>query len=286
MANATSTQSHLKIASIEEGVLILHNGSLAVVLKVLPINFDLKNDLEQNAIIAKFQGFLNSLDYPLQIVVRSKRLDLEPYLDELENHTKQITNELLQIQADDYINFMRSLVEVANIMSKEYYVVISYHRTTVKNPSGFMSLFQHQGTPKISRAEFDRFRGELNSRANTIANGLSQLGLNITALDTQQLIELFYSLYNPDLSSTERLVDIENIKAGVVSQADDTIQFTEPAKQPPTRSDRIDIQPGDNDIAAVVGAAPAPEAPSENPTPAPEQPEQTDQTNQPPTNTQ
>lgn len=257
MANSNSTQQHLKIASIEEGVLILKNGAISVVLKIEPINFDLKNELEQNSIVAKYQGFLNGLDYPVQIVIRSKRLDLQPYLDELENRTKNQMNELLQIQSSDYISFMRSLVDIANIMSKEYYAVISYHRSNAKSSTGILSVFNKSSTPKISRSEFERLRNELNSRANTVASGLSQLGLKVNALNTQQLIELFYGLYNPDISSTERLVEVKNIQADVITKAEDTVQ-TQASVEQPKVNDSIIINPEEQDIAKAVGAAEVP----------------------------
>ncbi len=219
MMNKDIPQINLPIAGIEEGVAILKDGSLAVVLKALPINFDLKNELEQNSIIAKYQGFLNSLDFPIQIIIKSLRLDLEPYLIGMERHTKQIDNELLQIHAQDYINFMRSLVSVANIMSKHYFIVLTYRSASIKGASGGMlSLFKKQAAPSLSRSSFNRYRDELNTQANAVAGGLSQLGVRIEALNTQQLIELFYGIYNPDISDTERLVDLEKIQTEVVSK--------------------------------------------------------------------
>lgn len=213
----TSTQNYLPIAGIEEGVVVLKDGSLAVVLKIMPINFDLKNELEQNAIIAKYQSFLNSLDFSIQILVRSQRLDLEPYLVGLDRSTKQLSNELLQIHATDYIAFMRSLVSVANIMSKHYYIVLTYQGTVTAATGGVLSLFKKQSGPTLTRSTFNHYRDELNGRANTVAAGLTSMGLRIEALNTQELIELFYGIYNPDISATERLGELENLKAQVVS---------------------------------------------------------------------
>ena len=155
--NKEIPQINLPVAGIEEGVVILKDGSLAVVLKVLPINFDLKNEMEQNSIIAKYQGFLNSLDFPIQIVIKSQRLDLEPYLISMERQTKNLDNDLLQLHAQDYINFMRSLVSVANIMSKKYYIVLTYKNASVQGASGgVLSLFKKKTTPTLSRSNFNR----------------------------------------------------------------------------------------------------------------------------------
>lgn len=261
MSENTSTQSHLKIAGIEEGVIILHDGSLAVVLQATPINFGLKNELEQNAIIAKYQGFLNGLDFPIQIVIRSKRLDLEPYLVDLEQRVANQTNELLQIQSEDYISFMRNLVQVANIMSKSYYIVMSYKRVdTGTAKAGLFSALTHKSTgPSLSRSQFNHIRDELNSRANNVASGLSQMGLTVKALDTQQLIELFYASYNPDISATERLAEMDVIGADVVSGGN---QAPAPATAPTPEktSDAIELNTsGSLDISSAVHAASVPE---------------------------
>ena len=262
MSEIASTQAHLKIAGIEEGVIIMRDGSLAVVLQTTPINFGLKNELEQNAIIAKYQGFLNSLEFPIEIVVRSKRLDLEPYLISLEQRVTSQTNELLQIQSEDYISFMRNLVQVANIMSKSYYVVISYKRVdTGSAKKGLLSAFSHQSSgPTLTRSQFNHLRDELNARANTVATGLTQMGLGVTALDTQQLIELFYATYNPDISATERLANMDVIGAEVVSSGSPLTQAAPPPGDEQNKSDAISLNTsGSLDIASAVNVANVPE---------------------------
>jgi hypothetical protein len=214
------TQSHVPIASLEEGVVILKDGSLAVVLRIYPINFDLKNESEQNTIINRYQQFLNSLDHPIQILVRSRQLDLRPYLADLGRRTGKLDNELLKRQAEDYIKFMQGLVDVANsnnqrLMTKQYYVVLQYQRATVTG--GTTLPFGHKAdNVTLTRGEFERIRTELNNRANNVAGMLLQLGLRIEALDTQHLIELFYSIYNPDIANAEQLTNVEDLNAGVV----------------------------------------------------------------------
>jgi len=312
--NKEKPQINLPVAGIEEGVVILKDGSLAVILKALPINFDLKNETEQNSIIAKYQGFLNSLDFPIQIVIKSQRLDLEPYLISLERQTKTLDNELLQIHSQDYINFMRSLVSVANIMSKKYFVVLTYKNATVQGASsGMLSLFKKQSAPTLSRSNFNRYRNELNTRANVIAGGLSQLGVRIEALNTQQLIEVFYGIYNPDVSDTERLVDMDKIQTEVVSRqaemppntanatnqsteqlivADHTVNNGQTEQAPP--SDSIQLDSSNGSVISQVEVADVPQAaeklaqqegPATEDTPAPEPPPPTPEpTNNQPTN--
>lgn len=255
----TSTQNYLPIAGIEEGVVVLKDGSLAVVLRIMPINFDLKNELEQNAIIAKYQSFLNSLDFSIQILVRSQRLDLEPYLVGLDRSTKELSNELLQIHATDYIAFMRSLVSVANIMSKHYYIILTYQGSITAAKGGVLSLFKKQSGPVLTRSTFNHYRDELNGRANTVASGLTSMGLRIEALNTQELIELFYGIYNPDISATERLGELENLKAQVVSlkQAEQPAAGTPTAPAAATTAPDAEPRPGsviEADTASPDGA--------------------------------
>ncbi|MDO8471576.1 MAG: TraC family protein [bacterium] len=252
----TSTQNYLPIAGIEEGVVVLKDGSLAVVLRIMPINFDLKNELEQNAIIAKYQSFLNSLDFSIQILVRSQRLDLEPYLVGLDRSTKQLSNELLQIHATDYIAFMRSLVSVANIMSKHYYIILTYQGSVTAAKGGVLSLFKKQSGPTLTRSTFNHYRDELNGRANTVAAGLTAMGLRIEALNTQELIELFYGIYNPDISATERLGELENLKAQVVSLKQTEQPAAGTPAAPATTAPAPDAEPRQSSIIEADTASP------------------------------
>jgi type IV secretory pathway VirB4 component len=229
---ASSTQEHLPIGGIQDGVVIMNDGSVRTILKIEPINFDLKSETEQNGIIYSYQGFLNSLDFPIQIVVQSKKLDLERYLAKLDESKKNITNDLLRIQTEDYVDFVRRLISIANIMSKRFYVAINYSAVTKATTSAsFGSMFNHHPTgPILEQEQFERFRAEAFNRANLVAGGLSRLGLRVSILDTQQLIELFYGIYNPDIATEERLTDISNLSAGVVSSFN-----TFPVDNPPTQ---------------------------------------------------
>ena len=208
-----STQEHLPIAGIQDGVIIMSDGSVRAVVKVDPVNFELKSEQEQNGIIYAYQSFLNSLEYPIEIVVQSKKLDLERYLIKLQAKLKDMDNELLRLQTEDYIDFIRRLISVANIMSKKFYVVVKY--AAIDKPSSiarFSSIFHKAPTgPILDQALFERYRAEVTNRASSIGGGLTRLGVRVSVLDTQALIELFYSTYNPDIAAEERLAGISSI---------------------------------------------------------------------------
>lgn len=217
---ASSTQEHLPIAGIQDGVVIMNDASIRTILKVEPINFELKSEAEQNAIVYSYQSFLNSLEFPIQIVVHSKKLDLERYLIKLEATKKNVTNDLLRIQVEDYVDFVRRLISIANIMSKRFYMIISYSAVAPKGgrvPSLSSFFNKHPTGPILYQDQFDRFRLEAINRANLVAGGISRLGLKVSYLDTQELIEVFYSIYNPDIAAEERLTDVDQLSAGIVS---------------------------------------------------------------------
>lgn len=213
-AKAPSTQDHIPIAGIQDGVLIMNDGSLRAVVKVEPINFELKSENEQNAIIYSYQAFLNSLEFPIQIVFQSKRLDLNPYLGRLEEMAKQQGNELLREQSEDYIGFVRRLISVAKIMAKRFYVVVGHART---GKASFSLLNHHPNAALMDQNEFDRLRSETLSKASILEEGLNRIGCRTEPLETQALIELFYNIYNPDVSSEERLTATEDISSGIVT---------------------------------------------------------------------
>jgi hypothetical protein len=218
----TSTQEHLPIAGIQDGVIIMNDASVRAVIKVEPINFELKSETEQNGIIYSYQAFLNSLEFPIQIVVHSKKLDLERYLLKLEESKKAMTNELLRIQTEDYVEFVRRLISVANIMAKRFYVVVSYSTATkASTMASFTGLFHKTATgPLLDQDQFTRFRAEVVNRANLVGNGLIRLGVKASVLETQGLIELFYAIYNPDIATEERLTNINDLSTGIVSSND------------------------------------------------------------------
>ncbi|MEK7644201.1 MAG: hypothetical protein AAB390_02770, partial [Patescibacteria group bacterium] len=194
-----STQSHINIARIQDGVVITKDGGLRMVLLVTAVNFALKREEEQNALVYQYQNFLNSLTFAIQIVVQSRQLDLTGYLAKLDQRLAAQTNELLQIQTADYIDFVKKMISMANIMDKKFFIVIPYNPTNLASRSFFDRLLHPNKTaPDIGLAEFKRFREELLQRINVVMSGLAPMGLRSVPLDTQQLIELYYQTFNPE----------------------------------------------------------------------------------------
>jgi len=239
MANSgASTQDHLPIAGIQDGIIIMNDASVRAIVKVQPINFELKSEAEQNAIIYSYQAFLNSLDFPIEIVVNSRRLDLERYLMKLEEQKKSITSDLMRLQIDGYIDFVRRLINIANIMAKRFYVVISYaalaggKSTPGFSLGGILGGGASSGSTTLYQDQFERYKGELTNRINIVATGLSRVGLQVEQMATQEVIELLYSAYNPDIAAEERLTDISQINSGVISSTELAPQAAEAAPAP------------------------------------------------------
>lgn len=210
-----STQDILKFAEIREGVVILKDGNLRQVLLCSSINFDLKSEQEQDAIIFRYQSFLNSLEFPIQILMQSKKLDLSNYLAKLDKVSKEQTNELLRYQTEDYVNFARKLVDIANIMDKRFYVVIPYLVPPKMDTSKIRSK-DYQGVATLTYDEFKKYQTELGDRVQVVQSGLGSIGVRTVLLNTQQLIELYYNVYNPEEASKEKLINAEDLQSEVI----------------------------------------------------------------------
>lgn len=203
------TQDLIPIDEIRDGVVILKDGTMRVVLLVSSINFALKSADEQNAIIFAYQEFLNSLDFPVQIVVSSRKMDITPYLEQVKALQEKQTNELLRLQMGEYINFVAELVRGSNIMTKTFLLVVPFSvaQSTREGPIARV-LKGARGTVggrKISDEEFEHNRAQLLQRANQAATGLSSMGLRVVPLNTEELLELYYTMYNPATSRNTRL---------------------------------------------------------------------------------
>ncbi|OGH71166.1 MAG: hypothetical protein A2921_03230 [Candidatus Magasanikbacteria bacterium RIFCSPLOWO2_01_FULL_43_20b] len=210
-----STQTHLPIAEIKDGAIILKDGTLRAVLMTSSINFALKSEDEQNALISSYVSFLNSLDFPLQIVIQSRKLQIKPYVEKLIQLEKEQPNELLRIQTADYRSFIQELIQMGQIMTKRFYVVVPYDPLSNKRKS-FWTKFKEVLKPALSvRLKEERFKQrqeDLNMRLRQVFSGLQGMGLEVVQLDTQAAIELFYSSYNPDISLAEQLQPIEQLQ--------------------------------------------------------------------------
>ncbi len=205
MANQ-STLQFVDIADIRDNVLILQNGSLRLILEVSAINFELRSEEEQSAILQNFQSFLNSVDFPIQIVMNSRRFDIDQYLKTIETTTASITNELLRVQALEYGKFVKELSTLANIMSKRFFVVVPFYVIEAPSKQGIFDSFRNVFKSKkvvaqIPDEKFQAYRNQLLQRAELVYDGLLGMGLRARILEQNEIMNLFYSLYNPGVKT-------------------------------------------------------------------------------------
>jgi hypothetical protein len=213
-----ATQKMLDISEIRDGCVVMRDGTLRSVLLVSSVNFALKSEDEQEAMIGAYVGFLNTLDFPLQIVVQSRKLNLETYLDQLKKSEKEQTNDLLKAHIADYRNFVGELVEMGEIMSKRFFVVVQYDPLAKRKK--FLDRLTELFTPvfsiRIKDEQFKKKKAEMMMRVEQIINGLMGMGLTAITLDTQGLIELYYDVYNPDIREAQKINPIEEMKVEAV----------------------------------------------------------------------
>ena len=211
---STSTQKYLDIAEIRDDLAVLNDGTVRGVLLVSSINFDLKSEDEQRAIISNYVNFLNTLDYPLQVIIQSRPLNIDDYMGRLKKMEREQTNELLRMQTADYRGFVHELLTLEKIMSKKFYIVVPYSPLSDKR-KGFISRFSSVFSPakvvSLSRKNFEEFSEQLEKRCNFIGTGLGSLGLRSQRLSTQALIELYYNSYNPDIFQKQPMGDINKL---------------------------------------------------------------------------
>ncbi len=211
-----STQKYLDIAEIRNDTVVLKDGTLRAVLLVSSINFALKSEDEQEAIISAYVSFLNYLDFSLQIVIQSRKLNIDPYLQSLKEQEAKQTNELLRAQIADYRNFIVQLVELGDIMSKQFYVVVPYSPVSQQGQKKFwdrvMAIFSAGKIVKLKQEKFAKYKDMLDKRVEFVMSSLASIGLNSVRLDTQSLIELYYNTYNPDTYEQEKLQNVDELR--------------------------------------------------------------------------
>jgi len=197
--NQYSTQEFLEIDQIREGVILLKNKTLRGVLMVSSLNFDLKSEEEQNAIIYQFQSFLNSLDFSCQIIIQSRRLNITDYIEKLRDLEKKQENELLAIQTAGYREFIESLVQTGTIMTKTFYIVIPFTLGELEAPevTPQKKVLKFPKIPTLTEEQFQRCKNQLWQRLEFVALGMRRCGLRAIPLTTPELVELFWSLYHP-----------------------------------------------------------------------------------------
>ncbi len=198
-----STKDFVEIADIKETILILKNGSLRSVIEVGSMNFELKSSDEQIAIIQAFQNFINSVDFPLQIAISSRKLDINPYLKSLAGLMDAQTNELLRIQLTEYTKFVQGLAELGNIIAKKFYVAVPFYAIeTPPTKAGFVDAIKGLLAPEkfaraLTESELENYKIQLNQRIDVILEGISGLGLETRILGGDELTNLYYEYYNP-----------------------------------------------------------------------------------------
>jgi hypothetical protein len=212
---SVSTQQYLDIAEIKDDTVVMRDGTLRAVLLVSSINFALKSEDEQNAIISAYVSFLNNIDFAIQIVIQSRELNIEHYLEALKQKEKEQTNELLKMQTAEYIQYIKELISISRIMNKRFYVVVPYDPLSDKQRgffSRFFDIFKPATLIKMKDEKFLRRRSELSYRIDNIVSGLGSIGLNSVQLDTQSLIELYYNTYNPMTSANQKMTDVSQLR--------------------------------------------------------------------------
>ncbi len=192
-------QNFVPIKDIKDGIIYMDDGRIKVLLSVSSLNLSLKSEDEQNAIIGQFQGFLNTLDFPVQIHAESRRVDIRPYLDMLEERGDQVQDELMKNQIREYRQFVKTFSEKTNVMNKRFFVIIDYVISASGNTNSMSALlpFGKKKEEAVNQFEIDSWKTQLEQRISIVAGGLAGTGLQVTMLGTEELIELFYKIYNP-----------------------------------------------------------------------------------------
>lgn len=224
--NPNSAQSTLLLSEVRDNMVIMADGSFRAVVACRSINFDLMSSREREGVEFSYQNFLNSLNFPIQITIRSQRIDIGPYINKLVQIRQNQDNMLLNVLMDDYINFIDILSQEANIMDKSFFIAIPYYPSgdisnLVEKSKGFFDkLFARPQNvvTKIDAETYDKAKTEIKNRVDAVMAGLFQLGVQSVQLNTKELGELYYNFYNPDTAVREPLGDFNNIATTFVKK--------------------------------------------------------------------
>lgn len=222
----SSTQSNLLISELRDSMVIMKDGSFRAVVACQSINFDLMSESEREGIEYSYQGFLNSLNFTTQILVRSQRVDIGPYIDNLTQIRRNNDNMLLGVLMDDYINFIDLLSQEANIMDKSFFIIIPYYTSIeaeklTQQTKNFLKSFGNTHpieATKIDRITYDKAITEINHRVEAVVSGLFQIGVHALRLNTRELSQLFYNFNNPDTAVRQPLVDFNKLATTYVQK--------------------------------------------------------------------
>ncbi len=231
-SNPNSTQNSLQLSEIRDGIVIMGDGSFRAVVMCQSINFDLMSPQEREAVEFSYQGFLNSLYFPIQIFIRSQKVDLRPYLEKLDKTRTTQDNMLLGLLMEDYIAFLADIAQQTNIMDKRFYIVIKYPdlevdvRKALKQSTSFFTGLAGIISPgksqhvTIDEMTLEKAKTELRNRVQAVMQGLAQCGIQSLPLDTEELIELYYDAYNPDTATRQQIKDFKDLTAPVVTKGE------------------------------------------------------------------
>jgi hypothetical protein len=226
--NPNSTQNTLQIAEIRDGIVIMNDGTFRSVIMVKSINFDLMSPQEREAVEYSYQGFLNSLYFPVQIFIRSQKVDIQPYINKLDKIRSEHDNMLLALMMEDYITYIAALSEQTNIMDKKFYVIIPYFpelnvKRALDSSKSFLTGLKNIFGDKehhvvVNEPDLQKAKDELRNRVQAVLGGLAQCGIQGLPLDTQELIELYYDTYNPDTATRQQLKNFDDLTAPVITK--------------------------------------------------------------------
>ena len=226
--NPIATQTSLLISELRDSMVIMKDGSFRAVVACKSINFDLMSEMEREGVEYSYQNFLNSLNFTTQILIRSQRVDIGPYLERLSEIRRNNDNMLLGVLMDDYINFIDVLSQEANIMDKSFFIVIPYYtdpnaEKAITQAKNFFSSFKKSKTPevtKIDRNTYDKATKEISDRVDSVISGLFQIGIHSVRLNTKELSELYYNFNNPDTAVREPFIDFSKMATTYVKKGE------------------------------------------------------------------
>jgi type IV secretory pathway VirB4 component len=227
-----STQNSLPFAEIRDGIAIMNDGSFRAIVRAESINFDLMSPQEQEAVEYAYQSFLNSLYFQTQIFIKSRKVDMRPYLERLSKIRTEMDNLLLSMLMEDYIYFISDLVDQTNIMSKEFYIIVPFYpdesaqKIIEQTKSSLSKLVSKESDHKeiiINEQDLDKAKIELKNRVQNVVNGLVQVGINSSPLSTQELIQLLYNTYNPDTASRQTLGNVEDLQSPLITKGEGAV---------------------------------------------------------------
>ena len=199
----SSSRQQIAIKGVRDGILILPGNQYRAVLEVSSLNFELKSEEEQDAIIDTYESFLNSVGSSLQILIRTREIDMDKYLEELNERLHGETEKVYKRQLKNYDEFIRSLITTNKILTRHFYLIVPYTAT--------------------SKTDFELVQEQLNLKLDVVAKGMTRLGMHTKELSSLEVLDLFYSFYNPVQAKVQPLTEqaLRLIHTALVEKGDE-----------------------------------------------------------------